>query len=388
MVDDTQQTIRASARKLLKKELLPHLEKLEDQGEFAKIALKKLGQAGMAAPMLPEPYGSGDLIAQTLIAEEMGYASSSFGLSVLASVCLFGANVGRQGTDEQKKKYLPGIASGEKIGCWALTEPEVGSDALSVKSRSRKEGDHYIIQGSKTFITNAPIADYFIVITREYDEDQAPIQGFSGGTAFILERGMPGLTTGAPFKKMGHLSSPTGEIFLENVKVHESQVLGQPRKAFFGMKDSLDVERAIFSALGVGIMQFCLDTVVQYCSTRMQFGAPLKDHQLIQVKISQIASWTDVIRSYMMETVRKIEAGQSATKEASILKLLTAQKVFETASEAVQALGGYGYMREYGVERCLRDAKLFDIGGGTSEIQNLIIAKHVIREILENGNAP
>jgi alkylation response protein AidB-like acyl-CoA dehydrogenase len=357
----------------------------------------KLAEAGLAAPLLPAPWGIGEtsatpggvsgLMMTAILAEEMGYVSSGFGLSELASVGLFGANVGRQGTREQQEKYLPAIASGQKIGCWGLTEPAVGSDAVSIRSRCERQGDHYVINGSKTFITNAPIADYFIVITREYGADGKPVEGFQGGTAFILERGMEGLRTGKPFEKLGHWSSPTGEIFMENVRVPATQVLGQPGQAFLGMKVSLDIERAIFSGLGTGLMQFCLDAMVRYGAQRKQFGVSILEHQLIQDKVARIASSLEMTRHYQNGVIEKLSRGESANKEAAILKLMGSRLANECASEAVQALGGYGYMREYGVERAMRDAKLFEIGGGTSEIQKMIIAKQVIKEVLGAGRA-
>jgi isovaleryl-CoA dehydrogenase len=389
---DELKEIRTIARKLLSKELAPRVEHSEETGEFCREAFMKLAEAGLAAPLLPEPWGQGELTAagasssglmmQVIVAEEMGYVSSGFGLSVLASVGLFGANVGRQGTRAQCEKYLPGIASGQKIGCWALTEPAVGSDAVSIRTRCLREGDHYILNGSKTFITNAPFADYFIVIAREYGPDGKPMEGFQGATAFILERGMEGLRTGKPFHKLGHWSSPTGEIFMENLKVPVTQVLGKPGHAFLGMKVSLDIERAIFSGLGIGLMRYCLDSVIKYGATRKQFGVPILEHQLIQDKVARISASLEIMRTYQYMVIDKLSRGESANKEAAILKLMGGRLAFEAADEAVQALGGYGYMREYGVERCLRDAKLYEIGGGTSEIQKMIIAKQAIKEVL------
>lgn len=369
--------VRDTVRKLLAKELFPEIDSWESKGEFARPVLSKLAKLGLAAPMLPEPYGMNDLMAQAIVAEEMGYVSSGFGLSTLASIDLFGFNIGKLGTEEQKKKYLPGIVSGEKIGCWALTEPEVGSDAAAIQTKCKKVGNDYVINGSKTFITNAPIADYFIIMTRdESGKDRE-------ATAFVLERGLSGLRTGKPFHKLGHLSSPTGEIFLENVKVSASNVLGKPKEAFKGMKESLDVERAIFSSLAIGMIQFCLDTMVKYGSQRKQFGVPILDHQMMQDKVADVSAKLDVIRTYAYDVIKKLSSGSVINKEAAILKLLASQWVFEAANHAVQSLGGYGYMKEYHVERFLRDAKLFEIGGGTSEIQKLIIAKQTIKQVLE-----
>ena len=388
--------IRSQARKLLAKELAPRVDQSEESGEFCREAMLKLGEAGLAAPLLPEPWGQGEvsqspgavsgLMMMAVIAEEMGYVSSGFGLSELASVGPFRRQRRTQGTKEQHDKYLPGIASGKKIGCWGLTEPAVGSDAVSIRTRCEQQGDSYVVNGSKTFITNAPIADNFMVIAREYGADGKPVEGFQGGTAFILERGMEGLRTGKPFHKLGHWSSPTGEVFMENLKVPASQVLGKPGQAFHGMKTSLDIERAIFSGLGVGLMQYCLDTVIKYGAQRKQFGVPILEHQLIQDKVARIAGSLEMTRHYQNGVIEKLSRGASANKEAAILKLMGARFSNECASEAVQALGGYGYMREYGVERAMRDAKLYEIGGGTSEIQKMIIAKQVIKETLGGGN--
>lgn len=376
--------IRSTAKKLLQKELLPRLEGHEEAGTFDHETLRRLGQAGLAAPLFSEPYGSGDLLAQIIVSDEMGYASSGFGLSALASVGLFGSNIDRLGTHEQKEKYLPSIASGEKIGSWALTEPAVGSDAISIKTRCEQRGDRFLLNGSKTFITNAPIADYFIILARNCGPDGKPLaHGFEGATALILERGMTGLRTGKPFKKLGHLSSPTGEVFMENVEVPMSQVLGKPGQAFFGMKISLDYERAVFGGLGLGLMRFCLDQVVHYGATRKQFGVPILEHQMIQEKIADMASAIDVTEVYLYSVADKLIRGEKATQEAAIAKLMGSRLAMQVASDAVQCLGGYGYMREYQVERCLRDAKLFEIGGGTSEIQKMIIAKEAIKTILE-----
>ena len=316
----------------------------------------------------------------------MGYYSSGFGLSALASVCLFGSNVARQGTEEQRRKYLPGIASGDKIGCWALTEPSIGSDAVSIQTRCDRKEDHYVLTGSKTFITNAPIADSFIVLAREVGPDGKLVSGFQSGTAFILDRGMDGLRTGKPLHKMGHRSSPTGEIVLDQVKVPMNQVLGKPGMAFLGMKASLDVERAVFGGLGVGLMRFCLDTMVRYGAARKQFGVPILEHQMVQEKIAEVAAWTEMLVAYRDHVNHKLETGQSVNKEAAVLKFMGARWAFQAADHAIQTLGGYGYMEEYEVERCLRDAKLYDIGGGTTEIQRMIIAKQVIKEILNASN--
>lgn len=378
--------IRSSAQKVLRKELLPKVEESEAKAEFARDVHRSLGQLGLVAPMLPEAYGGANsLLAQLVVSEEMGYVDNGFGLSSLASTCLYGANVARHGSEEQKQKYLPPIVSGERIGCWALTEPEIGSDALSVKTTAQKKGSKYILNGAKTFITNAPIAEDFIVLARLVDENGQPVgKGIDGGVAFLLERDMKGLSTGSPLKKMGHISSPTGEVFMENVEVDAEQMLGEEGKAFYDMKYSLDVERVVFSGLATGLMRFCLDATLKYTMERKQFGRPIAEFQLIQDMVARMSMWYETSRSYLYKTLEKLEAGQGINREAAIVKLMVAEAARKVSDMAVQCHGGYGYMKEYQVERAFRDSKLFEIGAGTSEIQKLIIAKQTYREFLQS----
>lgn len=375
--------VRQSIKGVLAKELAPHIEHSETTGEFCLTAHQALGRLSLAAPILSADYGgSDDVWAQLICAEEMGYLSSGFGLSSLASSCLFGANVSKHGTQAQKAKYLPQIASGEKMGCWGLTEPEIGSNAVGVKTTAQLDGDHYILNGTKTFVTNAPIADFFIVITRELDANGKAIgEGFKGGSAFILERGMAGLSTGKPFKKHGHRSSPTGEIFMEKVKVHKNQMLGSPGQAFGDMKHSLDVERIVFSGLAIGMMRFCLEKTAQYTMTRKQFDQPIANFQMVQDMIAKMAVLTDTSEKYLYDACQKLATNQEVNKQAAMAKLFIAENVMQVCNLAVQCHGGYGYTEEYFVERYLRDAKLYEIGAGTSEIQKLIIAKQTLKEI-------
>ncbi len=369
--------VREQLRRVLTKSLSPKIEDSENTGTFCADVHKELGALGLAGPILPEEFGGADnAYFQLAVAEELGYFNNGFGLSSLASTCLFGANVARNGTPDQKKKYLPTIASGESIGCWALTEPMVGSDAINVQAKAFRDGDTYILNGVKTFITNAPISDVFIVIAREVNHKGDPLAaGIEGGTAFILERGLDGLRTGQPFKKMGHRSSPTGEIFMDQVKVSAAQVLGQPSKAFYDMKHSLDVERVVFSGLATGMMQFCLDRTLKYTLERTQFGKPLAEFQLIQDKVAQMTVLLETAREYLYLITDRMAKGENVNREAAIVKILVAENTRRVTDMAVQCHGGYGYMAEYEVERCLRDSKLFEIGAGTSEIQKLIIAK-------------
>lgn len=366
--------VRQTIRDVLKTHLKPRVEQTEKDSTFCFEAQRELGKLELLAPVLPEPYGVADVRLQTILAEEMGYVCCGFGCSSLASTILFGNNIGKHGTDKQKAKYLPGIASGEKMGCWALTEPQVGSDAVSVKATVRKDGDGYLVNGSKTFITNGPIADYFVVIAREFGD------GFEGGTAVILEKGMKGLSTGKPLSKMGNKSSPMSEVFMEDIRITQDHILGKNGKGFHDMKSSLDTERVVYSALAVGMMRFCLDTSVRYANERQQFGKPIAAFQLVQEKIARMSAAYEMCHTYLYTAVDKLMNGGNINKEAAIMKYVTAENSNMVANEAIQIHGGYGYMTEYQVERVLRDTKALEIGAGTSEIQKLIIAKQALKE--------
>ena len=374
------EVVRNTLKNLFEGELLPLVDSGEKSGEFAHSVHKKLGQLGLAGPILPQEYGGADNpYFQFLLAEEAGYFSSGFGLSSLASTCLFGANVANGGSEEQKQKYLPPIISGEKLGCWALTEPQAGSHALGIQSTAFFDGKHYILNGSKTFITNAPIADYFFILCRDVG-GKPPGQGaMEGGSAFIVERGQEGLTVGPPLHKMGHLSSPTGEIFMEQVHLPPGQRVGAQGKAFFNMKHSLDVERIIFSGLGLGLMRFCLDRTLKYTKEREQFGAPISQFQMIQDHLAKMMGTYESCRAYLWKTLHQLARGEDIHFQGAICKLMIGEGSSLVTNLAIQCHGGYGYMKEYEVERCLRDAKLFEIGAGTNEVQKLIIAKQALK---------
>jgi alkylation response protein AidB-like acyl-CoA dehydrogenase len=372
--------IREEVRKFLKAELAPKADELNDKGIFPEETFRKFFAAGFGAAYLPEEWGgAGDLQGYSEIGQEMGRVDAGFGLSVMASAVLFGNNVFLHGTPEQKKKYLPGIVDGTKIGCWGITEPRGGSDALACATTCEKQGDDYIINGSKTFVTNAPVADYFIVIARLKGFEK----GIEGGCAFVLEKGMPGLSTGNPFHKMGHRTSPTGEVFLENVRVSKNQLLGKEGFAFIDAKNSLDYERAIFAALGVGLIDECLNASVGYAAVRKQFGMPILEQQMIAEKIAQIGAEFEFLKHYLDMVIGKLSRGERVTKEAAVIKLLGGSLAKRAADEAIQIHGGYGYCTEYKVERYYRDARLYEIGGGTTEIQKMIVAKELAKERLK-----
>ena len=375
--------IQDSVRKFLQSELLPQVEEFNEEGTFPEQAFRGFFKAGFGASFMPEKWGGdGDLLEYLETAAEMGRIDLGFALSVMANSVLFANNILANGSETLKSKYLPGIMDGSKIGCWALTEPSGGSDAVGIKTTAEKDGDHYILSGSKTFITNAPVADYFIVIARLKGTEN---QGIVGGCAFVLEKGTPGLSTGKPLKKMGHRTSPTGEVFLDKVRVPASQLLGVEGRAFQDMKASLDFERATFTAISLGLIDELLLIMIQYAASRETFGHPILEYQLIQEKIAQIGAEFEVLKAYCAQMREKLLRKEKITKEAAIVKLLLSKLAVRAADEAIQVLGGYGYMTEYRVERFYRDAKLYEIGGGTSEIQKLVIAKEIAREYLSRG---
>ncbi len=367
--------LREEVRRFNLKELLPIASECDEKELFPFDVLKKAAKLGYVGPHLPEKYGGmGDYYAKAIVYEENCRVSFGYNLSLNASDLLFANNIAKHGTEEQKQKYLPGVISGEKIGCWALTEPDAGSDALSIQTTWVKDGDHYIINGRKTFITNAPIADFFIVIARKPGTIKT-----DGGCAFILERGMTGLSTGKPFKKLGGRCSPTGEIVLEDVRVSRDQLLGKEGDGFKDMFASLDVERAYTPLSSIGIAQACLDEVISYTKQRKQFGRLISEFQLIKEKLAVMSAELEVARYYVYNLIEQMVQGKNITKEASIAKLFASDMVNKATREAIQIMGGYGYMREYRVERYFRDAKLLEIGAGTSEIQKLIIARELLK---------
>lgn len=379
----TPSLVQSQVQKFLKEKLLPISDQINDDGVFPDTVFRSFFQAGFGASFMPEKWGGdGDFLNYLKTAEEMGRVDAGFALSVMASAVLFGNNVLATGNDAQKEKYLPGLVDGSKIGCWALTEPSGGSDAVSIQTTAEKKGDSYVLNGSKTFITNAPVADYFIVLARLKGTEG---QGIQGGCAFILERGIPGLSTGKPLSKMGHRTSPTGEVFLENCVVPEASRLGVEGKAFFDMKRSLDLERLSFAGIGLGMVDELLKIMVHYAASRKQFGKSILEYQLIQEKIAIIGAEFESLKAYCESIYPKAIQKLPVTKEAAIIKLLLSKLVVRAADEAIQVLGGYGYMTEYKVERFYRDAKLYEIGGGTTEIQKLIIAKEIAKHYLQSN---
>ncbi len=313
--------------------------------------------------------------ARTTFSVEMARVSPSFALSYGASIGLFGANVAKRGTPEQVARYALPVIRCELVGSWCLTEPQAGSDALGgMQTRARYEGTHYVLRGSKTFITNAPYADVFLVYARVQG---GPLDGSI--QAFILERGMPGLSTGAPMKKMGMRGSPTGEVFLEDVRVPSEQLLGGGVRQRDHVKSSLAQERLGLAALSYGIAERCFDIARNYAKQRHQFGQPIANFQLVQQRLARMYVALSNARRFVYADYYSDRALSESVAEICAGKLYCAEVGTFVAFEAIHILGGYGYMEEYTVERLARDAKLIELGGGTTEMQILTIAREILR---------
>jgi alkylation response protein AidB-like acyl-CoA dehydrogenase len=379
-LSEEHQMIQKSIRRFCLKELEPIAEEIDREERFPMDVYRRLGQEGFLGALVPQEYGGSgsDLMGMYIIKEELCRSVAGMGMSVTICTLNFCHFISRFGTEEQKRRYILPVIRGEALACYCLTEPNAGSDSLGIETRARRARDHYVINGAKTFITNAPLAEYFIVVTRTRGE-----RSIRGATNFILERGLKGLSTGEPFAKLGMRCSPTGEVFLENVRVSRDQVLGTEEDGFKDMFTTLNAERALAAATATGITQACLDASVRYARERIQFGRPIGSFQLVQGMLAEMAMNLELARHYALRVVWLYEEGKTIRHEAAIAKLFASQMAVKSALDAVQIHGGYGYIKDFSVERYLRDAKLCEIGGGTSEIQKLIIGKVVMGETHE-----
>ncbi len=377
---EEQKLAREMARKFCEKEIEPHCEALDKEEILPFDIIKKYMREVIGSDTIEtvedvEAMQEGqDRVAQLLMTIEMGKVNSGVTMSMGASIALAGYAIMYAGTYEQKEKYAVSIMRGDKIGAWSLTEPGAGSDVLGMKTIAVREEDSYVLNGSKTFITNAPYADIFVIYAKT-DLEAAPHKGVS---AFIIERGTEGLTTGKPLDKMGMRASPTGEIFLDNCRVPVSQRLGDENRGFLDCLNNLNHERAGAVALAIGGIERCIEAATKYAKERVQFGQPIINNQVLQFKLARM--YSDLVHSYAMLFLveEMIEKEMDISAVASAAKLFSTEAATRAGLEAIQIMGGYGYMKEYNVERFMRDAKLMEIGAGTSEIQQMIIARQLI----------
>ncbi len=372
---EEQQMFRETVYKYAKNEIVDLCEEADLNAEFSTEIWQKLGAMGLLGLPFPEEYGGSgaDVVTCCIAGEALGHAGVDSGhtLAMGAHTYLCTDTLYQHATEEQKMRYIPKLATGEWIGCMGLTEPGAGSDAASMQATAVKKGDRWILNGSKTFITNAPIADLCVVYATV---DKSKKHG--GISAFIVEKGFKGFSTGKPFHKMGVRASTTSEVFLEDCEVPEENVLGELGAGFAYAHQTLEWDRSALLAPYVGGMMFMIEESARYASEREQFGKPIKKFQAIQHKLADMKVTMEAARLAVYRVASLKDAGYPLNHlQASIAKAFVGDWGMKMASEAVQIFGGYGYIHEYPVERMLRDAKLAQIGGGTSEVQRLIISR-------------
>ncbi len=372
---EEQVMFRDTVYKYAKNEIVPLCAEADLKSEFSFEVWKKLGAMGLLGLPFPEEYGGSgaSVVTCCLAAEALGHAGVDGGhtLALGAHTYLCGDTLFKRGNEAQRRKYIPKLASGEWIGCMGLTEPGAGSDAASLQTTAVKKGDRWVLNGSKTFITNAPVANVFVI----YATVDRKLK-HAGITAFIVERGFKGISTGNPFHKMGVRASATSEVFLEDCEVPEENLLGEAGKGFEYTHETLSWDRSALLAPFVGGMQFALEQCGQYATDRVQFDKPIKSFQAIQHKLADIKVVMEASRLLMYRVAWDKDAGLPLNHyHTSIAKTFVGDWGFKASSEAVQIFGGYGYIHEYPIEAMLRDAKLGQIGGGTSEINRFVISR-------------
>ena len=368
---------RETLREFADKEIAPHAARYDDAGEFPWDSVKKMRELGLFGLIFPEKYGgqgSGTL-EYVLAVEEVSRACASTGITLAAHVSLGTWPIYNFGTEEQKQRYLPALCSGEKLASFGLTEPEAGSDAGGTKTRAVLEGDQYVVNGRKIYITNGSVSGttVFTAVTK-------PGVGVKGISSFIIERGTPGFTPGTREKKLGHRASDTVELMFENVRLPQANRLGPEGDGFVQFMKTLDGGRISIGAMSLGIAQAALDASVKYSRERKQFGRSIADFQAIQLLLAEMATELEAARLLVYTTARLKDRGQPFTRYAAMAKLKASTVAMRAADSSVQIHGGAGYMTDHPVERYFRDAKLMEIGEGTSQIQKLIIARELLRE--------
>ncbi|GEN54028.1 MULTISPECIES: acyl-CoA dehydrogenase [Halobacillus] len=370
-----QEMTRKMVRDFSEDVIAPRAVDIDINSEFPKDIFDEMGKLGLLGIPFPEEYGGsgGDTVSYALAVEEIGRVCGSTGLSYAAAVSLGASPIYYFGTEEQKQEFLTPLAKGEGLASFGLTEPNAGSDAGGTKTRAELKGDHYIINGEKCWITNAEYARSITVTAVSGKRDD----GKNIISAFIVPKDTPGMKITSPYDKMGVRGSNTSEIILEDVKVPKENILGDPEKGFKQFLYTLDGGRISIAALAVGIAQASLDRALAYAKERKQFGQPITKFQAIQFKLADMAMEVELARNMVLKAAWLKDQGRNFTKESAYAKLFASETAFRSANQAIQIHGGYGYMREYEVERFLRDAKLLEIGEGTSEIQRLVIARQL-----------
>ena len=374
---DTADMLRDTVMSFTADHVAPVAAEMDQTNIWPEGLWRKMGDAGLLGVTVEEEYGGAGLgyLEHVGAMEELSRGSGAVGLSYGAHSNLCVNQLRLNGTDEQKKRYLPKLVSGERVGALAMSESGAGSDVVSMKLRAEKKGDRYVLNGTKFWITNGPVADTLVVYAKT-DPDAGP----RGITAFIIERGFEGFSTAQKLDKLGMRGSDTGELVFQDCEVPSENVLGEEGKGVSVLMSGLDYERAVLSGGPLGIMQACLDTVVPYVHEREQFGQPIGEFQLMQGKLADMYTTANACKAYVYTVARACDKGRVTRKDAAGAILYSAEKATQVALDAIQCLGGNGYINEYPTGRYLRDAKLYEIGAGTSEIRRMLIGREIFEE--------
>jgi alkylation response protein AidB-like acyl-CoA dehydrogenase len=369
--------IKRIVREFADNEIRPHVEEWDEKQIFPRDVLKKLAELGFMGVLIPHEYGGAGLgyLEYVTIIEELSRVDGSVGISVAAHNSLCTGHIHNFGSEQQRRKFVVPLAKGEKLGAWSLTEPEAGSDAGGTQTVARLDGDHWVLNGQKTFTTHGTYGD--VCVAMAVTDKSA---GHHGISAFILEKGMPGFTTGKKENKLGLRASDTSTVIFEDCRVPKENLLGEPGSGFVDALKVLDGGRISIAALAVGMAQGAYDAALHYAKQRKQFGRPIADFQAIQFKLADMATEIDAARLLTHRAAWMKDKGMQTTTQSSMAKLYAGEVAVRVANECVQIHGGYGFIKDYPAEKFYRDVKLCTIGEGTSEIQRLVIAREILRQ--------
>jgi isovaleryl-CoA dehydrogenase len=373
---EEERMLKDTVARFVDREVIPLAPEIDDQERFPEENFRAMAEMGLFGISIPETYGGSDagFFSCVLVMEELMRGCVSTGNTYGAHAILCAENIYRNGNDAQRKKFLPELIRGEKIGALAITEPEAGSDALSLRTRAVKKGDMYLLSGTKMFITNGPLADVMVVYAKT-----DPEAGPKGISAFIVEKDFPGFSTGKTLKKMGVRGSPTGELIFENCEVPAENLLGGENQGLNVLMSGLDRERILWSIAPIGVAQGAFDLAFKYANERRQFGTPIISFQMMQQILADMATDIQAGRVLAYWAASNAASGKRVRLDASYAKLFCAEAGVRAVGNAVQVFGGYGFIREFPIERMYRDVKGIEFGAGTNQIQRLIIMRELMR---------